>query len=293
MNKKISGRIVKGIGGFYYIKPADSDILIEAKPRGVFRHKKITPMVGDWVKLEEDNGKSTIVEIEERKNEFVRPPVANVDLAVIVFALTNPKPNFYLLDQLLVASEIKGVEPILCFTKTDLASEEEITKIKNHYKETGYPMLYLNSLDGTGLDELNKYLKNKTAFLAGPSGVGKSTLANRICDNGFMETGELSEKLKRGKHTTRHVELLELSMGGYLLDTPGFSSFKLQNEIDKADLKHFFPEFLQGACRFTSCTHRMEPGCEVKSQVQNGTVDLERYENYKLMYEQLEKDTRR
>lgn len=286
---RIKGQIIKGIGGFYYIRPIGSTSLLEAKPRGIFRHQKITPTVGDWVELSEESGKLTIEAIEARRNIFVRPPVANVDLALIVFAACNPTPNLLLLDKLLIASEYEEVEPIICVTKRDLADPAELEKLREIYGASGYTLLFLAKDDPESLRALEALLKGHTAFMAGPSGVGKSTLANHLCGEVDMEIGDLSQKLGRGKHTTRHVQLLEMDCGGFLLDTPGFSSLNVAKDISLEALRYYFPEFSQGHCRFSSCTHRSEPGCAVKAQVDNEEISATRYAHYLQLYEEIEK----
>ncbi|MEG0379635.1 MAG: ribosome small subunit-dependent GTPase A, partial [Eubacterium sp.] len=234
----IKGRIIKGIGGFYYVKPDNSLSLLECKAKGIFRHQKITPTVGDDVDVVENGQDELIIDvIHERRNIFVRPPVSNVDTALIVFAASNPNPNLLLLDKLLIASELKEVEPIICITKTDLPGTTDLETIKRVYAKTPYSLFCFDQQDEVTLSAIEAKIAGKTSFLAGPSGVGKSTLANRLCAEKDMETGELSRKLNRGKHTTRHVELLSLKVGGYLLDTPGFSSLKLDKEIEAEDLR--------------------------------------------------------
>ena len=286
--EKFEGRIIKGIGGFYYIKSAGSSCLLEAKPIGLFRHQHITPTVGDYVTLEREGDQYTMVAIQPRKNLFVRPPVANVDLAVIVFALKKPKPNTMLLDKLLVGCEAKGVRAVICFTKADLAGDKD-RRILEVYSKTPYPVVTMAPDDDGALAELQGYMKDHTTFLAGPSGVGKSTLTNRLCRGKGMETGDLSEKLGRGKHTTRHVELLALEEGGYLLDTPGFSSLQLEDGIEADFLESLFPEFTLGQCRFNSCTHRAEPDCAVKAQLEAGTIAPSRYDHYVEVYDELKR----
>jgi ribosome biogenesis GTPase len=261
---------------------------LEAKPRGIFRHQHITPMVGDEVELSENEGDYTIETILPRKNSFVRPPVANVDVALIVFAYKTPKPNRLLLDTLLVAAELGGAEPVLCLTKTDLAKDAQRRELQAIYGTTGYPLLEIDNREARAPEALEALLADKTAFLAGPSGVGKSTLANRLCAHQTMATGGLSQKLGRGKHTTRHVELLDMDCGGALLDTPGFSSFDIASALPAEELRDYFPEFARGACRFASCTHRKEPGCAVQAQLASGEVHPSRYQSYLALYERID-----
>jgi ribosome biogenesis GTPase len=276
----ISGRIVQGIGGFYTIEKSDGG-RVTAKPVGILRHNRQTPMVGDWVTVEKDGaqgGEYALTAIAERRNVFVRPPVANVDLAVIVFALRNPRPNTLLLDKLLIACEAQGVTPIICFTKGDLARKKD-WDIVAIYRKTPYPVV-VHSPEAPADAALARHMAGKTVFLAGPSGVGKSTLTNRLCGDAVMVTGELSAKLGRGKHTTRHVALLPLPGGGWILDTPGFSSLKLVGTVTPGTLRDYFPEFARGACKFGDCLHLKEPGCAVSAQLTAGEIAPSRYENY-------------
>ncbi|MDD4507528.1 MAG: ribosome small subunit-dependent GTPase A [Eubacteriaceae bacterium] len=290
-NQMITGRIIKGIGGFYYIKSAGSSCLYEAKPVGIFRHQHIVPTVGDLVDLEPEGEQYSLTAIHPRKNLFIRPPVANVDLAVIVFAFRNPRPNLLLLDKMLVACEARGVKPLICLTKRDLAQEKDLDILKI-YQRTPYSVIMMTAGDQETLQELQDCLKGKTAFLAGPSGVGKSTLTNALCGRQAMDTGALSEKLGRGKHTTRHVELMDLPGGGVLLDTPGFSSLKLEDALTPEELRDSFPEFARGLCRFKDCFHGAEPDCMVRRQLETGKIAEERYAHYQAMLEALRKRER-
>ncbi|WP_207722302.1 ribosome small subunit-dependent GTPase A [Acetobacterium fimetarium] len=290
-DKKKIGKIIKGIGGFYYVKTQSADETLECKARGVLRHQKIIPTVGDEVMIQSDNpGEWMIEAILPRKNIFVRPPVANVDIGLIVFSMKNPKPNLLLLDMLLISSEIQNVEPVICFTKRDLVSEKEEAALREIYGKTPYKLFFFSNDDYPTMDEITRKIGGKTAFMAGPSGVGKSTMANYLCADQTMETGALSMKLKRGKHTTRHVELLETKNGGFLLDTPGFSSYKISEMIKMDELREYFPEFPRGECRFKSCLHKDEPSCCVKEAVNNGNISAVRYEHYLSMLEEIKKE---
>ena len=290
-DKKRIGKIIKGIGGFYYVKTQIADETLECKARGVLRHQKIIPTVGDEVMIQSDNpGEWMIESILPRKNIFVRPPVANVDIGLIVFSMKNPKPNLLLLDMLLISSEIQNVEPVICFTKRDLVSETEEAALRKIYGKTPYKLFFFSNDDYAAMDEITREIGGKTAFMAGPSGVGKSTMANYLCADQTMETGALSMKLKRGKHTTRHVELLETKNGGFLLDTPGFSSYKISEMIKMDELREYFPEFPRGECRFKSCLHKEEPSCTVKEAVNNGNISSVRYEHYLSMLEEIKKE---
>lgn len=303
-NHCIKGKIIKGIGGFYYILtdeqkesagsflfhqnhlPFEDGLVIEAKAKGSFRHQKIKPVVGDYVQVLWDGKDAVIEKIEDRKNRLIRPPVANVDLVLIVMALSDPKPNLFLLDKLLIAAEYHHAEPVIVLTKKDLVSPEVYESIQSVYTQAGYAVFLLWNDDRDQFLELKQLVAGKTACLAGPSGVGKSTLANRLCQRAEMATGDISKKLGRGKHTTRHVELLILEKNTCLLDTPGFSSFELEDDIEPENLGWYFREFPQGACRFNTCTHRHEPDCAVRQALEVGKISMSRYENYCELYTQ-------
>ncbi|MGL4607803.1 MAG: ribosome small subunit-dependent GTPase A [Eubacteriaceae bacterium] len=291
LTEKKIGKIVKGIGGFYYVKPPNSDSVIECKARGLLRHQNIKPTVGDEVIIISENpGEWMIDSIQTRKNIFIRPTVANVDIGLIVFALTNPNPNLFLLDKLLVSSEIENVEPVICFLKRDLVSLEKEEEMREIYSKTPYKQFYFSNEDRDTINEIAKVIGSKTAFMAGPSGVGKSTLANNFCEGQFMETGEISLKLKGGKHTTRHVELLKMKNGGFLLDTPGFSSFQIPDDVSPEDIKDYFPEFEGKKCRFKSCLHQNEPGCQVKKEVEENIISKVRYQHYIQILDAIKKE---
>ena len=280
----MTGIIVKGIGGFYYVKCEDG-VVYECKARGVFRNRNIKPVIGDEVEIEILKGKGNIVEIGERRTVLVRPPVSNVDNIMIVAAAKDPDPDLGLIDKILVTAEAKGINPVICINKTDLCDGEEIARI---YEKSGYPVIFVSTYEDKGIDELKKLLKGKVTAFAGLSGVGKSSILNKILDFD-AQTGDISDKIKRGKHTTRHVELFELEGGGFVFDTPGFSSFELEN-IKAAELYMCFPEMKDiTGCRFKGCAHINEPDCAVKEQVEKGEIPRERYENYKEIYEILKK----
>ena len=295
--KQISmqGKIVKGIAGFYYVHVVESG-LYECKAKGVFRKEKIKPLVGDVVEidvLDEKEKKGNIIDVLERKNELIRPSVANVDQALVVFAVTKPKPHFNLLDRFLIMMESKGIPVILCFNKKDIATEPEIEQLKKIYNSCGYQMIFTSAMEQENIEEVKQLLRGKTTVIAGPSGVGKSSLINMFQTNVQMETGSISEKIERGKHTTRHSELIWIEDGTYIMDTPGFSSL-YTNEFEKEELKHYFTEFapFEGQCRFQGCDHIHEPGCAVKDALEEGKIHAIRYENYLEMYKEL-KDRRR
>lgn len=274
----MEGRIIKGIGGFYYIKTKDG--IIECKARGKFRYESLKPMVGDMVEIEIDKGKGVIEKIYERKSELIRPTVANVTRAFVVFAIKNPDINIELLNRFLVLCEYNDIEAIVCLNKIDICTEEEIMKIKTDINSIGYEVLLINAKDGLGIESLKERINGNITVLCGPSGAGKSTLFNSLIDKAHMETGDISKKLGRGKHTTRHSELLEVE-DGYLVDTPGFSTLDL-NFLDKEKLKYCFTEFndYDVDCKFRGCNHYKEPGCKVKEKVEDGTLNKLRYDFY-------------
>ena len=275
------GRIYKGIGGFYYVA-TDTDEIVECKARGKFRKERITPMIGDEVEIEVKNSKGSITDIYERKNSLIRPAVSNIDLIVVVVAAKDPDPATFVTDKMLVNAEINEVEAIVCINKTDLADYDELKRI---YESAGYKTVCVSATENNGLDELFNLIKGKTAAFAGVSGVGKSTILSHITGV-ELQTGEVSDKISRGKHTTRHVELFKVSGGGYVLDTPGFSSVEAE-DITAEELESCFPEIrsVSGECRFRGCAHLEEPDCAVKAKVADGTIAKSRYESYKELYE--------
>lgn len=282
----MKGKIVKGIGGFYYVDTKDEGI-IECKARGVFRKKQITPLIGDIVTIEKDkNNKGYIQSIEKRHNALIRPTVANVDQALIVFAIKSPDPNFSLLDRFLILAKEQDIDCIICFNKCDLATEEEFEASAKGYE--GYTVLRTSVKGNIGIEELSKQLEGKTTVLAGPSGVGKSSLLNAVSPDLQLKTGEISEKISRGKHTTRHVELLPFHDSGYIVDTPGFSSLNLFH-IPYEELKDYFEEFNEHEiyCKFKGCTHLHEPVCGVRDAIKDGELDAGRYERYKQLYDEI------
>ena len=284
----MKGLIRKGIGGFYYVQTEAG--LVEAKGRGIFKKDGITLAVGDFVDIdiiEEAEKKGVINEILPRKNQFIRPPIVNVDVFLIVFAATRPKPNFALVDKFLVMAEMHNVEAVICINKCDGASETEIAEMKAVY-EPVYPVLCVSGKTGQGLAELEAQIAGKSAALAGPSGVGKSTILNAMIPHANMETGEISEKTKRGKHTTRHVELFSVDGGGMVFDTPGFTSFEIL-EAGEDDLRLYYPEIerYDGQCRYDNCRHMTEPDCAVREAVRKGEIHKLRYASYTANLEEI------
>lgn len=277
----MKGKIYKGIGGFYYVA-TDTGEIIECKARGKFRKERIIPIIGDDVEIEVKNGKGSITEIYERKNSLIRPAVANIDLIVVVVAAKDPDPATFVTDKMLVNAEINVIEAVVCINKTDLAENAELKEI---YEKSGYKTLSVSATEKNGLDELFEMIKGKTAAFAGVSGVGKSTILSHITGMS-LETGEVSDKISRGRHTTRHVELFKVAGGGYVLDTPGFSSVETE-DITAEDLEECFPEIreISGGCRFRGCAHLEEPDCAVKKAVSDGRIPQSRYESYKELYE--------
>ena len=291
----IEGRIIKGIGGFYYVDTDNG--LYECRARGIFRKNKITPLVGDFVKIsvvDEENKKGVVEEIAERETELVRPPIANVNKALIVFAVKNPTPHLSLLDRFIVLAERENLEIVIILTKIDLDDDNTFEKIKNIYEPCGYKVIGVSNLENKNIDKVKEELKDNTVVFAGPSGVGKSSLLNQIDSNFQLKTGDVSDKIKRGKHTTIHAELFELKFGGMVADTPGFSSLTL-DDIEDIDLKDYFIEFEDyDDCKFGSrCIHQNEPNCAVKEAVENGEIPKERYESYIQLLNEIRQGKRR
>ncbi len=291
----MNGKIIKGIAGFYYVDAVESGIY-ECKAKGIFRKNGQKPLVGDLVRIEvldEEKKEANIVELYDRKNELIRPAVANIDQAVILFALKDPEPNRALLDRFLVMMEHVNVPVTICFNKCDLGTEEDISYWKRVYGSTGYSLLFCAAEDHDGIDTIRALLEGKTTVIAGPSGVGKSTITNLMQSEVRMETGEISRKLQRGKHTTRHSQLIPISEGTYLVDTPGFTSLYTA-DMEKEQLKYCFPEFLpfEGQCRFQGCVHMNEPDCAVKNALQEGKISQERYEDYQMFFNELKEKRR-
>ena len=286
----MEGKIIKGIAGFYYVHTPENKVY-ECKAKGIFRKEKLKPLVGDNVTikiLDEEKKIGNIENVLKRKNQLIRPAVSNVDQALVIFAAAKPEPNLNLLDRFLITMEKQKIETIVCFNKMDEASEKVKNSLEEIYHSCGYKVLFTSALLDRGVDEIRKLLANKTTVLAGPSGVGKSSLINLIQPEANMETGSISEKIQRGKHTTRHSELFFIDGNSYIMDTPGFSSLYIEG-MEKEELKEYFSEFkdYEDQCRFTGCVHINEPNCGVKQALEQKKISQIRYDNYVLLYEEL------
>lgn len=286
----MEGKIIKGIAGFYYVS-IDEFGTFECKAKGVFRNNNVKPLVGDNVIIDiidEKEKKGNIIQILERQNELIRPQVANVDQALVIFAAADPAPNLNLLDRFLIMMVKQKVKTYVCFNKSDIVMYESLNTLGEHYKKASYDVIFTSTYTMDGMNELKDLLLGKTTVVAGPSGVGKSSIINLIYPDANMETGSISEKIKRGKHTTRHSELFLIDDHTFIMDTPGFSSLFV-NDIEKEELKDYFPEFMQyeETCRFIGCMHINEPDCGVKRALEEGFISNIRYSNYKELYEEL------
>ncbi|SHF31983.1 ribosome small subunit-dependent GTPase A [Caloramator proteoclasticus] len=287
------GRIVRGIAGFYYVKLDDGSI-VECKARGKFRRDKLSPIVGDNVIVEKiDDEKGVIDSILPRKNELIRPQVSNIDQAILVFALKDPDISLEVLDRVLVLTEYNNIDAVICFNKCDLDVDNKFDYLSKIYSSIGYKVIKTNGKTGEGIEEIKKILKNKTTVFAGPSGVGKSTIFNKVQNKVIMQTGEISKKVSRGKHTTRHAELIDIDDNTYLVDTPGFSLIDL-SFIEIEELQNYFREFNEysSECRFTSCLHFKERDCMIKNKVEEGVISKDRYDNYIKFLTELQQNRR-
>lgn len=298
-NDPMKGLIVKGIAGFYFVKSGDE--VFRCKARGIFKQRDMKPAVGDRVLMEmiPDNDDSLITDILPRKNSFIRPFIANVDCFAIVMAAARPDPVLQVLDKFLIMAEKSNTDIVICINKCDLALDtkkakgrkaaENIENIRKTY-EPIYPVVCIDSMNGTGFDKLEELIKGRITALAGPSGVGKSTILNRLIPQAFAETGSISEKSQRGKHTTRHSELFTIDeeAGTMIFDTPGFTSFDIL-EADEDELQQLYPDIAKylGKCRYNNCRHIAEPECEVIKAVEEGHIDINRYESYKALLQEI------
>lgn len=281
------GKIIKALSGFYYV--LDGESIIQCRGRGVFRKRNITPLVGDYVEYEAENEKEGyVLTVKERKNDLVRPPVANIDQAVLVFSVMEPAFSTVLLDRFLVLIESKNIEPVICLTKMDLAEDRKmLDEYVADYRRIGYTVVETSSETMDGLHLLEDHLTEKTSVFAGQSGVGKSSLLNAIRPDLALKTDEISSSLGRGKHTTRHVELIPAA-GGLVADTPGFSSLDFEG-IELDELSACFPEMADRSsdCKFRGCLHLNEPKCAVKEAVEEGEIPNYRYEHYLQFIEEI------
>lgn len=289
------GKIIRGIAGFYYVHTGENGIYT-CKAKGVFRKLQIKPLVGDDVEmsvLDEAAKEGNVDQILPRRNTLIRPAVANIDQALVIFAVQRPEPNLNLLDRFLIMMGQQQLPCIICFNKTDIASENEKQWLRSIYEPAGYQVVFTSTQDGGGLEQLKALLRGKTSTVAGPSGVGKSSLVNLLQPDIQMATGAISEKIERGRHTTRHSELIRIEQDTYIMDTPGFSSLGLF-DLEKEALRYFYPEFdaYEGTCRFLGCVHVHEPDCAVKQALEDDRISRQRYENYCQLYEELREKKR-
>lgn len=285
----MNGKIIKGIAGFYYVHTPLG--LVECKARGIFRKEQIKPLAGDNVEIDltgQEPLEGNIIRILPRKNLLIRPASANIDQALVIFSILRPDPNYNLLDRFLITMEQRELPVVICFNKKDIATGQELDLLREAYGGCGYQVLFVSGGRGEGIEEIRKCLAGKTTVLAGPSGVGKSTLINTLHPQANMEVGEISRKIGRGKNTTRHAELFALGEGTYIMDTPGFTSFYLEN-VEKEELRNYYPEFqeYEKYCRFGGCAHISEPVCGVKEALGEGKISRVRYDNYVMIYEGL------
>jgi ribosome biogenesis GTPase len=309
MKDTLKGKIIKGVGGFYYVNveadESKEDIIYECRAKGIFRKNKEKPLPGDDVELKplsemlpDGYPEGSIIKILERKNSIIRPQVANIDQAMVVFACVYPEPNLNLLDRFLINMERQSIPTVIVFNKNDLVGAEKLMELTDTYKNSGYKVLTINTIGNLtnslkfGIEDtreiLLKELRGKTTVLAGPSGVGKSSVMKLLSPQSEVETGTLSEKIGRGKNTTRHTELFYLEKETYLLDTPGFSTIYIQG-MQPEELRDYYNEFLEysSECKFNTCRHVSEPGCAVKRAVEEGKINRTRYENYLQLFSEL------
>lgn len=285
------GLVTKGIGGFYYVKASSNNEIIECRGRGSLKEEKGVISVGDEVEFSMVSANQGVIEdILPRKNHLIRPPISNVDVVALVFACKKPKLNTRLIDRFLLLLEMNSISPMICITKTDLEKEERLKELAIYYKE--YPIHFVSAKEGSGIEDLRKALKGKKFALAGPSGCGKSTLTNILTSSVNMEVGKISDKTKRGRHTTRHVEIFQIDDDTMIFDTPGFTSLELPKLEDGERLDDFLPEIgrFRDGCRFDNCNHYKEPDCNVRAKVSEGVISQERYNGYIELLQELRRD---
>lgn len=285
----MTGKIVKGIAGFYYVY-AEDGITYECKAKGSFRKDKIKPLIGDNVTIDILNEKEgNVTSVLERQNQLIRPEVANINQALIVAAFTNPEPNFMMLDKLILQFQKEKLPIVLVFNKNDLVSDESVEKVLDIYKNSGLELLVTSVEKGIGIDELKELLSGKVTTIAGPSGVGKSSIINSLQPDVQMETGDISDKLKRGKHTTRHSQIIPIGEDTFIIDTPGFTSMDVFG-ISCENLSDYYEEFKEWEqCFYVPCSHTHEPNCGVKTAVLEDKINKSRYDNYVSIYEEIKR----
>ena len=286
----MQGVIVKGIAGFYYIAVKDKGI-IECKAKGLFRNIGVKPLVGDYVDvdiLDEIAKKGIINNLLPRKNHLIRPEVANVDQVLVVFSIAKPSPNLNLLDRYIIMMSKKQIPVIIIFNKIDLVDEKEIKYLEEIYQNSNCKVIFSHAKNGIEDTEVKTILEGKISAIAGPSGVGKSTMINQLQDNTRMQVGEISDKISRGKHTTRHSELICINDDTFIIDTPGFSALDLM-DIEKEDLANYYPEFIEyeNECKFSGCAHIFENECGIKNALERGEISQIRYDNYVQLYNEI------
>lgn len=284
----LEGRIIKGIAGFYYVQTKEGVFACRAK--GVFRKEKTKPLVGDRVRIEildECEKEGNLTEIMARTNQLIRPAAANIDQALVIFSVAMPQPNLNLLDRFLITMERRQIRTILCFNKCDLADAVRIKELRSVYEAAGYEMHFISVKEQSGIEEIRQCAEGMVTVVAGPSGVGKSSLMNALQEHVYMETGSISDRIERGKHTTRHAQLLQIGEESYVMDTPGFSSLAI-DDLKPEEVAVYFTEFTPYGlkCRFHGCAHMHEPDCGVKQAVKEGHISRQRYENYLQIYEE-------
>ena len=289
----MTGKIIKGIGGFYYVASGDSVYTLRAK--GILRNRNLKPLIGDVVEFtpaDSINGEGSLDDILPRRNQLIRPAVSNIDIICAVQACALPAPQFYLLDRYLISAEHQGVDLCVIFNKAELAEEMAPVYAKS-YRDAGYPVFVTSAATSEGIDELREFLHGKSAVFAGPSGVGKSSLTNILCPDADMKTNGISRRIERGRHTTRHSEFFVAGEDTFICDTPGFTAVGFES-LEEKDLRFYMPDIAayEGKCRFNGCLHMAEPGCCVTEAVKNGTLSATRYDSYVKIYQELKAERR-